>query len=137
MSPARDNPPPLKGSLTVRQAIWRGLWEVNGPVFALLLGPLAFFSLLIDRGIISRDYNWVGLASFPVGFVCAWCWWSWRVPLWRLWAYERVDDIAALKVEAVAVGLTWPKGHRFSKTEFKSKQQAAREQELDPDEDSA
>jgi len=129
----------MKGTLSVRQAIRRGLLVVNGPVLALLFGPLAVFVLLIKHQVIARQYNWVGLPIFVAGFVLAWLWWSVTVPRWRIWAYERVEDIQELKEQAVSVGLTWPMGHAFNRTEIKSAEQARREQELDPsssDEDS-
>ena len=123
--------PPMKGTLSVRKAIWLGLAWVNGPVFILLVGPLLAFGQLIKQGYIDRQYNWVGVVLFPAGFVLAWLWWSFNIPRWRLWAYEQVVDIRALKCEAVAVGLTWPDGHVFGKTEIKSKTHAQREQALD------
>jgi len=124
----------MRGSVTIGKAIWRGLLLVNGPVFVLLVGPLATFALLVETGVVARDYNWIGIALFPAGFVLAWLWWSFAVPRWRLWAYERVADIGELKRQAVAVGLTWPDGHVFGKTEIRSKAQQARERELDPPE---
>ena len=124
----------MKGSLSIRKAILRGLLLVNGPVFVLLVGPLAVFSVLVEYEVVPRAYNWAGLAVFPAGFVLAWLWWSFSVPRWRLWAYERVEDVAALKEQAVLVGLTWPQGHAFGRTEFKSRAQLARERELDPEE---
>lgn len=119
---------------TVKQAIRRGLLVVNGPVLLLLVGPLSVFAWLIEHRIVSRDYNWVGLPVFIAGFVLAWLWWSFSVPRWRIWAYERVDDIRTLKEEAVAIGLTWPDGHSFGRTEIKSRAQAQREREFDPPE---
>lgn len=124
----------MKGSISVSKAIWRGLFLVNGPVLALLVAPMATFGLLVENGTIARDYNWFGVALFPASFVLAWLWWSFAVPRWRLWAYERVADIASLKRNAVAVGLTWPEGHVFGRTEIKSKAQKMREHELDPPE---
>ena len=62
----------------------------------------------------------LGLAPVLLFIALAWGWWSFAVPRWRLWAYERVGDISELKRRAVAVGLTWPDGHIFEKTEFKS-----------------
>lgn len=122
---------------TIKRAIRRGLLVVNGPVLLLLLGPLGVFAFLIEQRIVSRDYNWVGLVVFLAGFALAWLWWSYAVPRWRLWAYERVDDTSALKEEAVAVGLTWADGNSLGRTEFRSRAQAQRERELDPPDQSA
>jgi hypothetical protein len=122
----------MKGSLSVKQAIRRGLLVVNGPVLVLLLGPLGVFALLIDHRVLSRQYNWIGLPVLLAGFVLAWLWWSLSVPRWRIWAYERVENVEDLKEQAVAVGLTWPEGHLLGRTEIKSAEQAQRERELDP-----
>ncbi len=122
----------MNDKISVSKAILIGLLVVNGPVFIFLCGPLFAFGKLVDEGIVSRSYNWVGLPIFLAGFVFAWLWWSLTIARWRVWAYERVDDIHALKKSAVNVGLTWPDGHVFSRTEVKTKALASREQELDP-----
>ena len=119
-------------TVSVRRAIWIGLFLVNGPVLVFLAGPLFLFDRLIEAGWVSREHNWLGLVAFAAGLVVAWAWWSVSIVRWRLWAYERVQDIKHLKEEAVSVGLTWPDGHIFSKTEIKSKTQSQRERELDP-----
>ena len=119
--------------MSVPKAIWIGLLVVNGPVLLLLCGPLFAFDYLQKHGGISRSYNWVGLPLFIAGFVLAWLWWSLSVPRWRLWAYQRVSDIAALKERAIGVGLTWPDNHMFGRTEIKSPAHAAAEKELDPE----
>lgn len=122
----------MQGSVSVRRAIWIGLLLVNGPVLLFLAGPLFLFDRLIKTGWVSREYNWLGLVAFAGGFVVAWVWWSISIVRWRLWAYERVQNIEHLKEEAVSVGLTWPDGHIFSRTEIKSEAQSQRERELDP-----
>jgi hypothetical protein len=68
---------------------------------------------------------------FAVGFVAAWSWWSYAVPRWRIWAYEHVDNISLLKTRAVQARLTWPDGHVFERTEFKSVEQTKRQRELE------
>jgi hypothetical protein len=40
--------------MSVNRAITVGLLVVNGPVLAFLVGPLAAFAFLVDRGVISR-----------------------------------------------------------------------------------
>lgn len=121
----------MNNKLSVKQAIRCGLLVVNGPVLLLMLVPLAVFALLVDRHIISRDYNWVGLLVFVAGFAVAWLWWSLSVARWRVWAYEKVTDLQALKEEAVAVGLTWPDGHIFEATEIKPQALAERQRRLE------
>jgi hypothetical protein len=117
--------------VSISKAIWLGWLVVNGPVLLLSCGPFFVFDYLIKSGVISRSYNWAGFLIITLDFVLAWLWWSLSVPKWRLWAYQRVDDIATLKDRAVAVRLTWPDNHFFSRTEIKSRSHALRERQLD------
>jgi hypothetical protein len=106
---------------------------VNGPVLTFLLGPFLIVGAGNSYGFIPRAQNWLILPLFAGGFVLAWSWWSLMIPKWRLWAYERVTDIPRLKTMAVNVGLTWPDGSLFSRTEIKSREHALRERQLDPE----
>jgi hypothetical protein len=117
----------VKPAISVGRAIYTGSLVVNGPVFALLFGPLFVFSQLK----IDRSYNWIGAVVFGVGFVLAWLWWAISVPRWRIWAYSSVENVPLLKRRAVEVGLTWPDGHFFSRTEIKSQAMHKRERELE------
>ncbi|NOX67916.1 MAG: hypothetical protein GXP15_01905 [Gammaproteobacteria bacterium] len=81
--------------------------------------------------MIDSVYSWVGFVVAIFGFFLAWLWWSISVPRWRIWAYANVEDIQALKQRAVDVGLTWPDGHVFGKTEIKTPEMRDREHELD------
>jgi hypothetical protein len=67
------------------------------------------------------------LASWPL----AWLTWSFLVVRWRIWAYERVDDLDELKMRAVAAGLIWSDGHFFERTEIRSQDQRKRIRELE------
>jgi hypothetical protein len=46
-------------------------------------------------------------------------WWSFTIPRWRRWAIRRGASADKLQKFAVVVGLTWPKGSVFEKTEMK------------------
>lgn len=111
----------MQPQIPVGRAISIGLIFVNGPVILMLVGPLGAFIVLSKNGLISQSYNWTVIPAFLAGFVAAWVWWSFSVPRWRVWAYERVNEIGLLKERAVAVGLTWPDTHVFGKTEFKTR----------------
>jgi hypothetical protein len=114
--------------LTVRSAILWGLLWVNGPIFPLLLGvPILAFLLAVSWQLPSI-FIWI---SIPLGFLAAWSWWSWTLPKWRLWAISRVDDISHLYRRAIEVGLMWPRGHFFEKTEIKSTIHSIQEREIE------
>jgi hypothetical protein len=111
----------LKGTVSVDRAVTIGLLWVNGPVFLLMLGPIAAFMAAASAGLVPVPLLWLGVCVFVVGWLLAWLWWSLTVPKWRLWAYERVIEIVELKHSAVKAGLTWPDGHIFERTEIKSR----------------
>ena len=48
----------------------------------------------------------------------SWSAWSILTPRWRLWAYERVDDIDELKRIALADRVLWPDGHIIHRSEL-------------------
>lgn len=115
-------------SITVRRAVGIGWLRVNVPAIALLFGPTALLLLLPRSGHLGVEV-WVGSALSSV--VLAWLWWSVTLPLWRLWAYRRVDDVLALKHAAVEAQLAWPDGSGFGRTEIKTKSHAALERQLE------
>ena len=81
---------------------------VNVPVILIMIGTL------LVGVVLKRDLWW---AFLIVGFALGWAWWSYTVPRWRRWALRRGAQPARLQRWAVAVGLTWPKGWIFEKTE--------------------
>ena len=96
---------------------------VNGPVFLLLFGPsLAATQLGHDNALL-----WI----FPLSFLAAWGWWSFSVPRWRLWAYERVSSTGAVQARALLAGLVWPRGSFLERTEIKSAAQRHRQAQLE------
>ncbi|WP_296597583.1 hypothetical protein [Phenylobacterium sp.] len=88
---------------------------------ALMFGlPAAIFGLATLFGARAEILVWsVGIAVI-VGWLGAWTAWSFLTPIWRLWAYRRVDDLEELKALAVAEKVIWPEGHPFQKTEIMS-----------------
>ena len=121
-------------TVSVDDAIRRGNRLVNWPVRLLGVTPAIIFVLgrkLLHIASSNQRFNVAIVVLFCVCFVSAWLWWSTNVPKWRLWAYERVDDIPELKRRAIQARLIWPDGSIFSRTEIRSAQHAARERELE------
>jgi hypothetical protein len=87
----------MRGTASLSQAVLRNTLVVNGPVFLLLFALLGLFAVLVHAGLVSREYNWVGVFAFLVSFIAAWIWWSISVPRWRVWVYERVPSRTEIK----------------------------------------
>lgn len=114
----------------VGAAIGVGQVWVTGAAFLAGILPIAVLALVVgDRPIPLLDHlGFWGVIIVPVALailflVPSWLVWSSQITLWRLWAYRRVDDVAALKDAANGL-LIWPDGHVFERTEFRSRRQA-------------
>jgi len=110
-------------TVTNQDVLKRAFWMVKVPSMTLMLGPWLISYLLMKRGVIPQ-YGLEGMRWFVplflAGFVLGWLAWSVQVPRWKLWAYERVDDIPGLKEEAVSTQVIWPDGSLFTRTEIMS-----------------
>ena len=102
-------------------AVARGQWMINGAVALTMWGPAVLVAAIgWAVGYPLGGFAIAGMIFFP-SIAAAWLVWSIQVPRWRLWAYERVDDLAELKARAVAAQLIWPEGHLFEKTEIRTR----------------
>lgn len=113
--------------MSPEQAVSRGQFVVNGAVSVVMWGlpglaALAAFAVTRDAATAGGVAGLAFLACWPF----AWLTWSILAPRWRLWAYERVEDLGELKRLAVQGSLIWPDGHLFERTEIRSKAQRKR-----------
>jgi hypothetical protein len=120
---------PSAAAITAEQPIRRAFWTIKAPSMALLLAPMLTYAIASKLGYVP-SYGAAGLKwflpAFLLSFVGGWVVWSIQVPRWRLWAYERVEDIEALKRKAADNQLIWPEGHFFERTEIASRSTWAR-----------
>ena len=116
--------------ISIKKAVGLGTIFVNVPVFCFLIGGFVLTKLFAVSEIFPKKYELLILSGIFIGFVAAWLWWSFTVPLWRYWAYQRVESIKELKVSAIQAGLIWPQGSWFEKSEIKPKKLVALELEL-------
>lgn len=114
-------PDPRYPRVSAADAVSRAGWFVNGPVFALMFGlPGLVFALSRLLGAPEEVLYWLVGIAVVVGWCGAWAAWSFMTPIWRLWAYRRVDDLEELKWLAVEAKVLWPEGHVFQRTEIMS-----------------
>lgn len=108
--------------VSVKQALWRGACTVNLPILVIIVAPW-----LLTLYMTAEVLKTAGIPSFLTTILLvlslfniplAWLWWSYAIPKWKLWAYARAEDVDTLKHAAVDVGLIWPDGHIFEKTEI-------------------
>jgi hypothetical protein len=110
-------------AVSIEEALNRAFWQVKVPSMALLLGPWVASIIAMNMKLVP-SMGYAGMAwflpPFVVGIILGWVCWSVQVPKWRLWAYQRVSDIAALKAAAIAGQIVWPDDSVFTRTEIMS-----------------
>jgi hypothetical protein len=110
-------------TVTPEQAVARGWWMVTAPSLALLIVPLISYAIWMPS---EYRFGAAGIGPFALVFLISaglsWLAWSILVPQWRLWAYQRVANIAELKDRALAANLIWPERSIFARTEIASKE---------------
>jgi hypothetical protein len=115
----------MNRDLSSGSAVLVGSLVVNVPVFAFFCGPAFAASRL--------GYERWFLYIFGASFFIAWGWWSFSLPRWRLWAYERVKSTGEVHSSALAVGLVWPRGSLSERTELRTAVMRQRQHELERD----
>ena len=108
--------------LSITSAVVVGTLWVNVPVLPLMFAPLAAFLYIGPRYASQPSTSFIVIAMPALllfGFVIAWFWWAYMVPRWRVWAWQRVEDLGGLRARAVRAGLIWPRGHLLEKTEIR------------------
>ncbi len=109
--------PPVR--LTPQAAVDAAAWYVSGPVLVIMLAPaLGALALGLAAGAPFSAFWPVAGMVLIVSWLLAWLAWSILTPRWRLWAYERVDDIDELKRIALADRVLWPEGHIIHRSEL-------------------
>ena len=117
----------MPARLTPAQAATAGHLTVNGCVLLAMLGiPAMAYVVTLSLGFISETATVAAAATLLISMPLSWLVWSLLVPRWRVWAYERVDDLDELKMHAISVGLIWPDGHKQGRTEIRTREQQQR-----------
>jgi hypothetical protein len=114
----------MESKTSITKVINRGRIMVNIPVFiAMIILPSLTYILNLELKIV--------LVTCVIGFILAWGIWSIMITKWKIWAYEKVEDIDLLKRRAIKEKLIWPDGHFFERTEIRSKQDKLKLEKLE------
>lgn len=110
--------------MSIARAVVAGMFWVYGCAlfaFGLPIAVAVMISSITEINQVAGAGILIGMAlTLVLSFISSWLAWSVQVPRWRVWAYRRVEDIEALKAEAVSAGLIWPEGHFFQRTELRT-----------------
>lgn len=103
--------PTVRPRPTPRQALLRGHVSVTLPVL-MILGAAPVVGAVLA--------GWQGaICGSIAGTFFAWPWWSYAVPRWRDWVLDHGLRPRDVQASAEAIGLLWPEGSWFERTEFR------------------
>jgi len=89
---------------------------VNGPVLLIIIAGV------VGGAVVARSGDTtMAIFAVPAGAVLgsgvAWIWWSFAIPRWRDWVIDVGLTPRDVQDLAVRVGLVWPVGSFFERTE--------------------
>ena len=98
----------------------KGQFFINFPAMFVMFGFMWLSYYLNTIELISKTIMIIG---FVISFILGWLVWSFFIPKWRIWAFEKIDEQFhnKLKNEAIDAKLIWSDGHIFEKTEIRTK----------------
>jgi hypothetical protein len=104
----------VASKITPEEAVRWGALIVNGSVACTMFGlPVLIYFLAVAVGFDTPAATIGAVLSFLASWPLAWLTWSLLVPPWRVWAYERVEDLRELKARGVQAGLNMARRARF------------------------
>ncbi len=108
----------MGGTITVEQALKKGLWHVKVPLVATFIGFTAACSVAAWLADIQVFYG--TFAGFVLGGLCAVLLSSYLTVRWRIWAFTNVDDVHELRQAAITEQLLPRDGAWYGKYEMVS-----------------
>lgn len=115
----------MKLKITVKQAINKGQMLT---VLVPLLLAIAFIFITATNIEFSKNRL---LTLLIGGLIIAFVSRSFAITYWKIWAYENVNNVHALKARAIQDKIIWPDNSFLQKTEIKTKSQKAKLKELE------
>lgn len=118
-----------------RQLINKGLLTVYGPLVSFVVFS-GFIAKWIATDILKSDFVDIIIAITILISICiGWIWWSYKIVKWKIWAFSQVEPVNSYKLyeNAIGVGLIWPTGSIFNKTEIWSEKDKKNWKKLKPE----
>jgi hypothetical protein len=106
--------------MNLSSLINKGLITVYGPLvlFVVICG---FISNWIAKSVLKLEKpDFITAIIVFIAIMIGWVWWSFKIVKWKYWAFSQVqiEDGYELYEKAIEVGLIWPTGSVFNKTEI-------------------
>ena len=108
----------MKNDISVDDALKKGHQMITYPILLMLL-------VVFIGSILLGFFTVLSFWAIPIGiglyFLICWGYWSIMITKWRLWAFENVRNVNELRQRAVCEMLICEDGHKYEKTEYRTK----------------
>lgn len=110
--------------MSINQLILRGFVVVYFPIILLVvLSICSAYWISLEVFHVDNPEDFAGITGC-VSPIVGWLWWSYKIVKWKCWAFTNIEENKFIDLynKAVRIGLIWPTGHIFNKTEIWTKQ---------------
>ena len=109
--------------MNLNKLINKGMLTVYLPIllFVVTCGYIA--NWYAKNILYSEMADFIVIATLIIAICIGWIWWSFKIVKWKYWAFSQLnkEESYVLYEKAIKIGLLWPKGNIFNKTEIWSK----------------
>ena len=109
--------------MNLRKLINKGLITVYGPLVSFVITSGFIANWIATNFLKSEKAEFIVMISVILAICIGWVWWSYKIVKWKFWAFSQINTEKSneLYLMAVGVGLIWPAGSVFNKTEIWTK----------------
>ncbi|MDO5969091.1 hypothetical protein Q4Q35_04655 [Flavivirga aquimarina] len=121
--------------MNLKRLINKGLLTVYGPLtsFVLICG---FTANWFAKNILNYEKSdFIITITVVIATMIGWIWWSYKIVKWKYWAFSQIniENSYDLYEKAIGVGLIWPTGSIFNKTEIWTEKDKQNWEKLNPE----
>jgi hypothetical protein len=113
----------------------KGLLRVYGPLVSFVVAS-GFIANWVATNILDSDIvDFIVMITVLISICIGWTWWSYKIVKWKIWAFSQVEPVNSYELyeRAIGVGLIWPTGSIFNKTEIWTKKDKENWKKLKPE----
>lgn len=121
--------------MTLKKLINKGLLTVYGPLVSFVVACGIVTNWLAGTILNHEETDFIVAMAVFAAILLGWIWWSYKIVKWKCWAFSQIqpEDCYELYEKAIEVGLIWPTGSFFNKTEIWTKTDKEKWHNLKPE----
>jgi len=121
--------------MSLSKLINKGLITVYGPLVSFVVACGFIANWFATNILKSNKVDFIIMIVVVTAICIGWIWWSYKIVKWKYWAFSKltIDESYELYSKAIGVGLIWPTGSVFNKTEIWTKEDLNKWMKINPE----